>query len=170
MKPACCLFIIVLGLGIAATPAGANGKSIKRRLADVEQRVRALESRSVTGPPGASGPKGDPGPPGTPGPPGPKGDKGDPAPPGPGLILKDVNGTFIGLYDPGSQSVYINLHDGSAIQVVAEGPMPRMRMSWWHQTADCSGPGLWTAVPAGRGLFCGGGPVGDNAEPSSSFC
>ena len=114
MKPARRLFIIVLGLAIAARPAVANGKSIKRRLADVEQRVRALESRAVTGPPGpqgpagGQGPKGDAGalgPQGQPGAQGPKGDVGAQGPPGepaPRLVVVDANGDTVGpvLLDP----------------------------------------------------------------------
>src|SRR5881398_1393855 len=96
MKPARRLFIIVLGLATAARPVVANGKSIKRSLADLEQRVRVLESRAVTGPPGPQGPAGAQGP---------KGDVGAQGPPGepaPRLVVVDANGDTVGpvLLDP----------------------------------------------------------------------
>ena len=158
--------LILTALAAAASTAGAKSNSLKRRLTDLEQRVQALESRSVTGPPGPPGPQGPQGQAGGPGSQGDKGDRGtqgpagatgaqgNPGPPGPALLVVDANGQEVGVVITPNRAA--RRVGGTLITLPfgADG-IEQLPALFDYETQDCSGSALLPVEFADR-LIPGG--------------
>jgi len=104
----------------------------------------ALGLQGAPGPQGPKGDKGGPGPQGRLGPPGPTGATGATGPPGPGLVVRDANGQFVGLFLGGT--ALRRRVGGQLLQLLFDASgfleFGNRSVLSLYQSADCSGPVL----------------------------
>lgn len=160
--------VLIVAFLVAATvvPSAAKKKSMKVRVAELEQRLLELEGRSVTGPPGPAGaagangaigpagPAGQQGAPGLPGNPGQVGARGPAGPSGPAGPQGPQ-----GPPGDGGEPERTDAVNGARLRaIVIEGDDGSRQFAGWHDTArdeSCrflhAGDGVLRCLPEWNG-------------------